>query len=378
MLAALALWALLQAIRCTGRWLRARRWERMLDDPEQAHLVPPLASHLLTEPSRRTLVGVIALGVVGVAMVVYGVLALAGRVPELRGEGDEEGSPWLIGIGVFCIFGAVKARSVLRAQRAAREVEELSNRPLTRAPTGAPAHGPAADGTVRRPAPIVPRLAIQYVGEPQIARRANTDAPLHMLYLRLFDNVAGTRRFVGGGWRRYGYVHVLQSADQVDADVLETAKDTGSVESLFIASDAELEDALRRQATGKWDEPMPTGFRARWRWTFHPERGKYPVRALLCHGSYWQRAVELLLVRMDLVVIDLTGYVPANAGTRFELQRAIDLCAVSTITLLATGSSDRRFLSAQINATWAQMADGSPNAGAGERTMTVVVDAAAP
>jgi hypothetical protein len=34
--------------------------------------------------------------------------------------------------------------------------------------------------------------------------------------------------------------------------------------------------------------------------------------------------VHLLLARVDLVVLDLSGYRPANSGTQFGLQRVID------------------------------------------------------
>ena len=38
-------WFALRAIVNFIRWRRAVRWERMLDDPDRAHLVPPLESH---------------------------------------------------------------------------------------------------------------------------------------------------------------------------------------------------------------------------------------------------------------------------------------------------------------------------------------------
>ena len=109
----------------------------------------------------------------------------------------------------------------------------------------------------------------------------------------------------------------------------------------------------------------------------NPERGKYPVKPLLCHGSFWKAAVDLLLARVDLVVLDLTGYLPEHAGTRYELQRVIDRYPIEQVTLLAQPTSDRRFLTAQIHSAWAQMAEASPNAGTELRTAHVMVGGSA-
>jgi len=51
----------------------------------------------------------------------------------------------------------------------------------------------------------------------------------------------------------------------------------------------------------------------------------------------------------------------------------IDRYTIDQVILLADPISDRRFLTAQVEAAWAQMADGSPNAGSGSRTIHVAV-----
>ena len=70
---------------------------------------------------------------------------------------------------------------------------------------------------VRRSAAI-PDLDVVFDGDGTSSRRAiegldrSTSEPLHILYLRLFDNVAGTTRFTRSPWRRYGYIDLLLSA----------------------------------------------------------------------------------------------------------------------------------------------------------------------
>ena len=78
---------------------------------------------------------------------------------------------------------------------------------------------------------------------------------------------------------------------------------------------------------------------------------------------------------MDLVALDLAGYRPEHAGTRYELQRVIDRYPIDRVILLAEPISDRRFLTAQIEAAWAQMGEGSPNAGGDSRTIHVAIGA---
>ena len=83
----------------------------------------------------------------------------------------------------------------------------------------------------------------------------------------------------------------------------------------------------------------------------------------MCHGGFWKRAVDLLLARVDVVVLDLSGYHREHAGTGYELQRVIDRFPIGRAVMLASGASDERFLRAQVLAAWSQMAAGSPNEG---------------
>ena len=168
------------------------------------------------------------------------------------------------------------------------------------------------------------------------------------MYFRLFENETGTARFVRG-WSTLGYVYLLRSASQVEEAELEAAERSGAVGSLFISTPVQLESALVPAAA----------------------QHTYPQRALLCHGNFWRTAVDLLLERMDLVMIDLTGFRLENVGTAYELQRVIDRFPIERVTLLAAPASDRKFLAAQVRAAWSRMAAGSPNAGTGARAVHV-------
>ncbi len=69
--------------------------------------------------------------------------------------------------------------------------------------------------------------------------------------------------------------------------------------------------------------------------------GGYPVRALLCHETFWKSAVDVP-ERADLVVIDLHGYHWNNIGTAYELQRVVDRFPIERCLVLATRLSSKR------------------------------------
>jgi hypothetical protein len=102
------------------------------------------------------------------------------------------------------------------------------------------------------------------------------------------------------------------------------------------------------------------------------EYGSYPVYAPLCHETFWKVAIDVLLDRADVVVLDLSGYHWDNLGTGYELQRVIDRFPIERTVLLADPThTDRQFLEAQIQRAWSQMAAGSLNAGTQARRVIV-------
>jgi hypothetical protein len=102
--------------------------------------------------------------------------------------------------------------------------------------------------------------------------------------------------------------------------------------------------------------------------------GSYPVRSLICHGTFWKAAVDELLARADLVVLDLSGYRIRNAGTQYELRRIVDTMPIDRVLLLADPRSNKAFLREQIEFAWQDMAASSPNAE--KRVSDVVVELA--
>jgi hypothetical protein len=253
--------------------------------------------------------------------------------------------------------------------RTGRAVERLSNDPSIVAAL--------PDRTVEAPSEraldIAP-LHVEFLTPrrfPKIGvrlRRVTADAnvigrrPLRIVFLRLFENQPRMRTFMSSAWREFGYVHLLRSAAAVTRSELKWAKRSGDVAGLFVASDAELRSQLgqhveapNRKGRYRFTRIGPTPIRVRDRY------GSYPVRAVLCHGTFWKHAVDALLDEMDLVVVDLSGYTERNAGTRYEMQRVIDRVPVECVMFLADQRSRKKFLEHELRAAWASMASGSPN-----------------
>ena len=246
---------------------------------------------------------------------------------------------------------------------------------------------PPDEADERRPvAPHRPDLRVEFVskpwfgGQPRPLHRVEEHRnvvgrrPLSILYLRVFENQPRARTFIKGAWREFGYVHLLRSATAVDPATFRKAREGGGLPALFIASDDRLNAALAGAPTA----PMPRGW--------HRERtiagstvlvrdryAAYPVRSLICHGTYWKRAIALLLARSDLVVLDLSGYLPRNDGTRYELQRLVDTVPFERVVLVADPRSGKRFLRAELTRAWDNMAAGSPNAGVGVATVEIAI-----
>jgi hypothetical protein len=207
-----------------------------------------------------------------------------------------------------------------------------------------------------------------------VARNVVGHRPLQIAYLRLFENQPRMRTFIEGAWREFGYVHLLRGAASVTRAEYRWARRSGTPSALFVSSREQLLAQLEAQR----DQPYRKGryrFKAIGARTIRvrDRYGSYPMRAILCHGNYWQAAVDLLLDRIDLVSFDLSGLTERNVGTLFELHRVIDRFPIERVVFLADQRSNHRFLASVIQEAWLQMAEGSPNATAGARIAEVVV-----
>lgn len=261
-----------------------------------------------------------------------------------------------------------------------RAVVRLSNNPAL-----APFRAAIAPSEPRTRAAVIPPLAVHFEISRKLPKPTRLQTvelnrnvvglpPMHIAFLRLFENQPRMRTFIEGPWCEFGYLYFLRSAASVTPREYNCAKRTGDFAALFVRSREQLLTILetsdsrpRGRGRYRFRSVGPTTIRVRDRY------GSYPLCAILCHGAFWREAVDLLLDRVDLVILDLSGLTSDNVGTRYELQRVVDRVGIERILFLADALSDRRFLTAQLLEVWAGMAEGSPNATPESRSAHVAV-----
>jgi hypothetical protein len=255
-----------------------------------------------------------------------------------------------------------------------REVVRLASDDSTGAYTPRKASGPSGG-----PAPVRPELTVAWAPKPRrprqlrpVGRRYNVigEPPLHIGYLRVFENNARARAFAGDAWREFGYVYLLRSATAVRPRELRRIKrdpagelvtDHASLQKVLRAG---LGAPLRRGLHVLLDlSPYPV-----WTWDWY---GAYPVVTPLCHGSFWRDALDHLLTQMDVVLLDLSGLRRGNEGTFFEIQRVIDRYPVERVLFLIDPRSKDRFVREVIHVAWDRMDADSPNAGPGRKRAAI-------
>lgn len=319
----------------------------------------------------------------GFATILYGAVAIGlgyllvvltlapERLPDhLEQLFTSVGTPFRAFAAVFLVLCVVAAAVNGSRWHTARAVRRLSEDPAL-----AGLLPDREDATPRPVATARPRLRVEPVHPPlwwtgvgpcttvREDRNVLGHPPLFVVYLRVFENQPRSRTFVRGAWREFGHVHLLRSAAAVDPAEFRRARREGRLERLFLRDIDQLRAVLDRPRRA----PYPRGWRALRTIAGSTVRvydryGSYRVRSLICHGSFWRSAVDELLTRADLVVLDLSGYRERNAGTQYELRRIVDTVPIDRALLLADPRSNRRFLCEQIEFAWGNMAATSPNA----------------
>lgn len=345
-------------------------------------------SVLFLEPSRRAATigySIIAcLAAAGVAIMAAHLYTKNPWPARLRPSGDIPDRSRLIAEGIavgIAALALVAAFINARRWRIARVVTRLSNDPTMRSvmPDAQQMLPPANGGRVSGPPLEVRFIKSRKLPKPRGLHRVTETSnvvglpPMEIAYLRLFENQPRSRTFVQGAWREFGYITMLRSAATINPTEYRSIRRTKNLGGTFIDTDSQLMASLTaapaplRKGWHAFRRVAPTTIRVRDRY------GSYPPRAMLCHGAYWRRAIDILLNRVDAVVLDLSGLTPKNRGTLHELQRVIDRFPVERAVFLADQRSNRGFLESLIRDAWAQMEITSPNNSSRTQTVRVAI-----
>jgi len=162
---------------------------------------------------------------------------------------------------------------------------------------------------------------------------AGETPPRTLLLLRVFGDAARSERLfdrLGARWRLLGPVTMIVAPDVAartihPGDYLRWL--TGHLDESFVTS----ADDLRARLTGFDVVPDPDG--------------RYRVDAFCCRDNTWQATVAELMLRADVVVMDVRGLTRSRRGSEFELRRLAGHYPPRQLVLVADGSTERAILS---------------------------------
>jgi hypothetical protein len=100
--------------------------------------------------------------------------------------------------------------------------------------------------------------------------------------------------------------------------------------------------------------------------------GRFRVNELFCLGTCWKEAVNALMARAGLVLLDLRGYEERRAGMRYEIEQVFNSVPLHRCVVLTQMGDDQAAIDATLRTAWSQMQAGSPNRMSGTVELRVV------
>lgn len=169
--------------------------------------------------------------------------------------------------------------------------------------------------------------SLMALGRRQLGRAAAAHAGPQLLLLRVFARRRGEDllRNVGATWRYAGSVHLIAGWDLATATMgpdgfLDFS--LGRLSRHFVTDQRDLSTRLAQL------DVEPDG------------DGRYRVNDFFCYRDTWQPAVQALVERADVILIDLRGLSPRNAGVTFELQYLVRCRALHRVVAVIDDTTD--------------------------------------
>jgi len=175
-----------------------------------------------------------------------------------------------------------------------------------------------------------------------------SDSPC-LLLLRVFSLGWRSEQLfdaVSTHWRYLGKIHLIAGPDLATTTIephefLDYV--SGNLGNNFIDSAKKLETALTNSKV-------------------HPDHdGRYRVEEFFCYGDTWQMVLTRLQNACDVILMDLRGFTPQNAGCIFEINTLIDHLPLGQVIFTVDDTTNRDFLQTTIKSAWQKVANDSPN-----------------
>jgi hypothetical protein len=93
-----------------------------------------------------------------------------------------------------------------------------------------------------------------------------------------------------------------------------------------------------------------------------PDReGRFRTTEFFCHADTWQETMRRLARRCDVILMDLRGFSPGNAGCVYEIGELLGAVPLARVVFLIDGTTDEPFLQATLARLWQGVPPDSPN-----------------
>ena len=192
--------------------------------------------------------------------------------------------------------------------------------------------------------------AVVYAGLLTVRHEARGHPPVSLLVLRVFRTPERSHSLferVGTRWRYAGPIHLIAGTDSAipNLDPSEAVRClTFRTPTLFVSGDADL----RRRVQELDCAPDPDG--------------RYRVNDFFCFDHTWRDTFEMLLRRSDVVLVDLAGYSPDNAGVTYELAQLLAQQPLHSFVLLTDRTTNVEHLEGTLQRLWRELDPAAPNA----------------
>ncbi len=202
---------------------------------------------------------------------------------------------------------------------------------------------------------LVPLVAFLFykiltaIGFRWLTRQNQLPEPPCLLLLRVFSLGRRSEQLfdaVSTHWRYLGKIHLIAGPDLATTTIephefLDYI--SGNLGHNFIDSPEKLETALTNSK-------------------HHPDNdGRYRVEEFFCYGDTWQMVLNRLQNTCDVILMDLRGFSPKNAGCIFEINTLIDHLPLDQVIFTVDDTTNRNFLQTVIKSAWEKVANDSPN-----------------
>ena len=198
------------------------------------------------------------------------------------------------------------------------------------------------------------------VGFRLLRRRATrvVQAP-RLLVLRVFALGRRSRRLFDrftARWRHVGSVQLIAGPDLASSTV----------------EPHEFLDFLRRRLGDRFLDSDDSIDRALGQLDTYPDPdGRYRTTDFFCRDHAWRLVFGRLAAESDVVLMDLRGFSPVNAGCTYEVSELLNIVPLQRIAIIVDGSTDEAFLARTLDEARRRLPASSPNFMAPEAAVRV-------